>query len=179
MDYVTLEQKRIRRIAERLWEAEPPNPLAAAYKHFRGDSVDDFCTDLQGIVAIIDESRGQMDRMDKILEGMSKIEDSNSILVLFRQRYPDGDLWSSGLLDTALIVDVEVEADSWVCPGCERHITEGQHYMTVAIRIGTRMPRGYQPAREMPDTELHARVHAPNCLVFWMADNELLKNVFG
>lgn len=177
MDFVTMHQKRVRRIAEQMWAS---SPLAVTYRSSRGDTLDDFCTDLQPIVAIIEKTASELDRMDKILDAIEEIKDTNSILVLFTEQRPDGDLWSQGLLGLALRVDQEVEADSWVCPGCEQPIGEGEHFMQATIKIDTRTSDDYKPAHQAPSSALlHARLHNPNCAVQWMADNELLKNVFG
>lgn len=176
MDSSTKEGRRLLRVAEALWKVEPKAPLAEAYKHFRGDTFGDFCTDLEDIVQVIESTAGRLDRRQKILDALVGAE--NSILVLFENRHPGADLWEQ-LLDLVHIVDGEVEADSWICAGCERPITVGEHFVTNTMRLGTRKPSGYVPVRDVPDTELQVRVHEPNCLVPWMANDELLRNVFG
>ncbi len=177
MDYGTMEQKRLKRVAEQLWSSDPQSPLVEAYRHDRGSAVGDFCTDLEDIVHVIDTTRGQLDRRQKILDAVAEMENKNSILVLFENRYPDGDLWGQ-LLNLTEIVDREVEADSWICPGCEEPIEEGEHSLVASLRIVTRMPIGYKPTRALPDTQLHVRAHNPPCLAAAMAKYELLTNVF-
>jgi hypothetical protein len=176
MDISTQEGKRLLRVAEALWKVEPKAPLAEAYKHFRGDTFGDFCTDLEDIVQVMESTAGKLDRRQKILDALVGAE--NSILVLFENRQPGADLWGQ-LLELTHIIDGEVEADSWICAGCERPTAISEHFMTTTIRLGTRVPSGYVPVRDVPETELQVRVHGPNCLVSWMANDGLLKNVFG
>ncbi len=76
-------------------------------------------------------------------------------------------------------MDQEVASDSWTCGGCGGEIPEGVHSGKVSFEFETRMPPDYKPPVHVTNTVITARVHDPNCAVLWMANAELLKNVFG
>ncbi|HSX14604.1 MAG TPA: hypothetical protein VLE72_01680 [Candidatus Saccharimonadales bacterium] len=61
MDFVTPDERELRRVVESLWNCGPgrANLIVALYRD-SGRLVDDFCTDLAGIVAELSYSRQQI-----------------------------------------------------------------------------------------------------------------------
>ena len=57
-----------------------------------------------------------------------------------------------------------------ICAACDRPIVEGQHYLKATVELDTRMPDGWKPVVELPNTGVNAVVCNPSCLALWAID---------